>query len=81
MVLQEYSNHNSVLYKVYVLGDLVKVYQRPSLPNLTQRARNIAFDSQKPYPSEKDFDGSLEPGEEAYANGYKSIVADSEELS
>jgi hypothetical protein len=33
-VLQEYVNHNALLYKVYVLGDTVKVYQRPSLPNL-----------------------------------------------
>ena len=33
-VLQEYVNHDAVLYKVYVLGDMVKVYQRPSLPNL-----------------------------------------------
>ena len=33
-VLQEYVNHDAVLYKVYVLGDIVKVYQRPSLPNL-----------------------------------------------
>jgi inositol-1,3,4-trisphosphate 5/6-kinase / inositol-tetrakisphosphate 1-kinase len=31
---QEYSNHDAVLYKVYVLGQHVSVHQRRSLPNL-----------------------------------------------
>jgi len=33
-LLQEYLNHNGRLYKVYVLGNLVWVFPRPSLPNL-----------------------------------------------
>merc|ERR1712176_360123 len=58
-LLQEYANHNSVLYKVYVLGDTVWVFSRPSLPNLPI-SYNISsldydhsyveFDSQQPYP-------------------------------
>jgi inositol-1,3,4-trisphosphate 5/6-kinase/inositol-tetrakisphosphate 1-kinase len=31
---QEYANHDSLLYKVYVLGDHVSVHKRRSLPNL-----------------------------------------------
>jgi Inositol 1,3,4-trisphosphate 5/6-kinase ATP-grasp domain len=32
---QEYSNHDAVLYKVYVLGQHVSVHQRRSLPAAT----------------------------------------------
>ena len=64
-LLQEYANHDAVLYKVYVLGNNVRVYQRPSLPNLppldtfadegkTTESRHspsyVDFDSQRPYP-------------------------------
>jgi len=35
-LIQEYVNHNAVLYKCYVLGDRVFVYPRASLPNLPQ---------------------------------------------
>lgn len=64
-LLQEYANHGAVLYKVYVLGNNVRVYQRPSLPNLPplgtssrqategnhQRSPSyVDFDSQRPYP-------------------------------
>ncbi|KAL7579811.1 hypothetical protein ACA910_021943 [Epithemia clementina (nom. ined.)] len=62
-LLQEYANHNALLYKVYVLGDFVSVYKRRSLPNLppsTTTPRKdapvvIEFDSQRPYPRLKDF--------------------------
>lgn len=62
-LLQEYANHNSVLYKVYVLGDFVSVYKRRSLPNLPSSITTprqgvpvvIEFDSQRPYPRLKDF--------------------------
>ena len=33
-LLQEYTNHDGLLYKVYVLGNRVWVFPRPSLPNL-----------------------------------------------
>lgn len=33
-LLQEYANHDGVLFKVYVLGKKVWVFQRTSLPNL-----------------------------------------------
>lgn len=59
-LLQEYANHDGVLYKVYVLGNNVHVYQRPSLPNLPPLYRDggsrsqgpsyVDFDSQRPYP-------------------------------
>lgn len=61
-LLQEYANHDAVLYKVYVLGDLIHVFRRPSLPNLPTEAKELAplnpyveFDSQRPYPNLQDF--------------------------
>ena len=65
-LLQEYVNHDAVLYKIYVLGDFVSVYKRRSLPNLpsyskmitspqTDAAVVVEFDSQRPYPRLKDF--------------------------
>lgn len=70
-LLQSYANHDGVLYKVYVLGDIVKVFPRKSLPNLPQRQCMdnlddrycfVEFDSQRPYPQLVDLlptDGSL----------------------
>ena len=62
-ILQEYSNHDGVLFKVYVLGDDVFVFERPSLPNLPIGECNhgasgsyVEFDSQRPYPKLADFD-------------------------
>jgi Inositol 1,3,4-trisphosphate 5/6-kinase ATP-grasp domain/Inositol 1,3,4-trisphosphate 5/6-kinase pre-ATP-grasp domain len=67
---QEYSNHDAVLYKVYVLGQHVSVHQRRSLPNLPLLSvtksgntgapdgtlkRYVEFDSQRPYPRLVDF--------------------------
>ena len=60
-IVQEYVNHNATLYKVYVLGDFVSVFDRPSLPNLpndvSSRATTdlVKFDSQRPYPNMNDF--------------------------
>lgn len=61
-LLQEYSNHDGILFKVYVLGDKVWVFQRPSLPNLPtgeimegEGRGFVEFDSQRPYPSLDDF--------------------------
>ena len=57
-LLQQYSNHDGILFKVYVLGDKVWVFQRPSMPNLPQGEIGegqghgfVEFDSQKAYPT------------------------------
>jgi inositol-1,3,4-trisphosphate 5/6-kinase/inositol-tetrakisphosphate 1-kinase len=56
---QEYANHDSLLYKVYVLGDHVSVHKRRSLPNLPVDVKSsksyVEFDSQRPYPRLTDF--------------------------
>lgn len=67
-LLQEYANHDGLLYKVYVLGNKVWVFQRPSLPNLPIGESSssqhdgkieckgfVEFDSQRPYPTLDDF--------------------------
>ena len=58
-IVQQYHDHDEVLYKVYVLGDDVTVFQRPSLPNLSALSgpalRSLAFDSRHAYPSLQDF--------------------------
>jgi len=38
-----------------VLGDLINVAERRSLPNLSADARRVQFDTQQQYPSELDF--------------------------
>jgi inositol-1,3,4-trisphosphate 5/6-kinase/inositol-tetrakisphosphate 1-kinase len=60
-IIQEYINHNASLYKVYVLGKNVFVYERTSLPNLPPTDQmdiaidSLEFDSQRPYPRLNDF--------------------------
>lgn len=59
-IVQEFINHNATLYKVYVLGDFVSVYERHSLPDLpedlsTATVDLVEFDSQRPYPNLTDF--------------------------
>ena len=61
-LLQEYANHNSILFKVYVLGDTVHVFSRPSIPDLPTHPNDlqhldpyVEFDSQHPYPTLADF--------------------------
>jgi inositol-1,3,4-trisphosphate 5/6-kinase/inositol-tetrakisphosphate 1-kinase len=61
-LLQEYSNHDGILYKVYVLGNKQWVYRRSSLPNLPEGESEdqngsgfVEFDSQRPYPTLEDF--------------------------
>lgn len=60
-LLQDYSNHDGVLYKVYVLGDMVQVFPRVSLPNLPEQECTdekyafVEFDSQRTYPTLRDF--------------------------
>ena len=61
-ILQEYENHGGALFKVYVLGDTVRVFPRNSLPNLPRGEQGcsehpgyVEFDSQRPYPRLDDF--------------------------
>jgi inositol-1,3,4-trisphosphate 5/6-kinase/inositol-tetrakisphosphate 1-kinase len=66
-IIQEYANHDGKLYKVYVLGNRVWVFPRPSLPNLPMGKdminvgngnithHYVDFDSQRPYPTLCDF--------------------------
>ena len=61
-LLQEYANHSSTLYKVYVLGDDIHVFSRLSLPDLPNETMElnllnpyVEFDSQRPYPRLSDF--------------------------
>lgn len=68
---QEYSNHDAILYKVYVLGTHVSVHQRRSLPNLPRHGNTssssssalsyVEFDSQRPYPRLADFGVAVAP--------------------
>jgi inositol-1,3,4-trisphosphate 5/6-kinase/inositol-tetrakisphosphate 1-kinase len=63
-VMQQFYNHDDKLYKIYVLGNEVMVYKRPSLPNLdiksikdgsNETIRSVAFDSRHTYPKLEDF--------------------------
>ncbi len=58
-VVQQYHDHDSNFFKVYVIGEDVMLFRRPSLPNLTninsKAVKNIAFNSRHTYPSIEDF--------------------------
>ena len=57
-IVQQYFNHDAILYKVYVMDDEVMIYKRKSLPNLTKnlsQLRSVAFDSRLSYPTLTDF--------------------------
>lgn len=62
-MVQQYHDHDDILYKVYVIDTDVMVFRRQSLPNLfvgaeaSARAglRSVAFDSRKQYPTYADF--------------------------
>jgi len=48
-LVQEFYNHNSTIFKVFVVGDRLHVEKRKSLPNLpTDYEETIYFDSQQP---------------------------------
>jgi len=51
LIAQQFINHNSTLYKVYVLGERVFYQVKPSLKNfdLSINQSIITFDSQKPF--------------------------------
>lgn len=74
-ILQEYKNHGGVLFKVYVLGDTVRVFPRNSLPNLPRGEQGcskhpgyVEFDSQRPYPRLDDFGLLSEAAENCQRN-------------
>ena len=56
MLLQEFINHSSHLFKGYVLGDTISVAERRSLPNLVAGdAQQVHFNTQEEYPTTEDF--------------------------
>ena len=56
MLLQEFINHSSHLFKGYVLGDMISVAERRSLPNLVAGdAQQVHFNTQEEYPTTEDF--------------------------
>jgi hypothetical protein len=67
--LQEFVNHSSRLFKGYVLGDIINVAERRSLPNLVAgTAQHVHFNTQESYPTSKDFhpqDDDSAPKDEA----------------
>ena len=77
---QEYSNHDSLLHKVYVLGEHVSVHKRRSLPNLPRGRKSkkgfLAFDSQRPYPRLSDFEFE-DPATPSISSSIKEIENDS----
>ena len=79
VVIQEYKNHDSVLYKAYVMGDKVEVFIRPSLPNIhaNSRSRSILFDSQLGYPTTEDMQYDFT---ETIDKGYTEIKKHSKEI-
>jgi len=49
MIAQEFLNHNSVIFKVFVIGEYSSSIKRKSVPNIIpNQSRTIFFDSQKP---------------------------------
>ncbi|KAG1693890.1 hypothetical protein DVH05_022810 [Phytophthora capsici] len=53
---QEFVNHSNRLFKGYVLGDIINVAERRSLPNLVAgTAQQVHFNTQEKYPTSKDF--------------------------
>ncbi|KAL6044064.1 inositol-1,3,4-trisphosphate 5/6-kinase [Balamuthia mandrillaris] len=53
IMVQEYYNHNAIIFKVFMVDDYLHVVRRASLKNLDPSAtENIVFNSQKPVPEE-----------------------------
>jgi len=49
MIAQEFKNHNSTIFKIFVVGDYLNVVKRKSLPNMPNNLQEtIFFDSQHP---------------------------------
>lgn len=83
-IIQEYVNHNAALYKVYVLGDRVYVYERSSLPNLPSTDEietavdSLEFDSQRPYPCIQDF--GIQSHQQALSTHATTVSVTSDEV-
>lgn len=50
LIVQEYINHDKTVYKVYVIGDDVKYFQRKSCSNLVSGSSMVSFRSDQPWP-------------------------------
>ncbi len=83
-VLQQYHNHDAVFHKVYVIGDCVMMFRRPSLPNFSldgsagpdsEGVHVIPFDSRKPYPTLQNYHGRGITIEENISAGMKDTEA------
>jgi len=69
IVIQEYYNHNETLFKVSVVGEVVQVKVRTSLPNLPDNLHgSLTFDSQKPYPTVEDFGAKGQSAQPSFPN-------------
>ncbi|KAN0034027.1 hypothetical protein ACTFIV_000507 [Dictyostelium citrinum] len=52
MLIQEFINHNAIIYKVFAIGDYIHVVHRKSIRNMNENENElIKFDSQKPFPA------------------------------
>ena len=84
-IIQQYRDHSSTFYKVYVIDKDVLVYRRPSLPDL-ERLRNIGVQTlPSPVPSSEgdnvvagnETDRHTDSTTVRATEGVKSIVFDS----
>ncbi|KAH7462996.1 Inositol-tetrakisphosphate 1-kinase [Phytophthora ramorum] len=70
---QEFINHSSRLFKGYVLGGIINVAERRSLPNLVAgTAHHVHFNTQENYPTSKDFHPHADDGtsQDEVVNGW-----------
>ncbi|EGC40315.1 hypothetical protein DICPUDRAFT_146695 [Dictyostelium purpureum] len=52
MLIQQFINHDGIIYKVFAIGDYIHVVHKKSIRNMNQNETElIKFDSQKPFPS------------------------------
>ncbi|KAJ0402591.1 hypothetical protein ATCC90586_003437 [Pythium insidiosum] len=73
VIYQEFINHSGRLFKGYVLGDIINVAERRSLPNLQANdTRSLAFNTQEKYPTAQDFDASTTAQSSASASSPSS---------
>lgn len=76
-IVQQYIDHDDNFFKVYVIGNDIMYYQRPSTPNLTNstaisssKLKSIFFDSRCMYPKLKDF---MEIDNDNNSNNYDKV--------
>ncbi|DAZ97386.1 TPA: hypothetical protein N0F65_003409 [Lagenidium giganteum] len=60
-IYQTFINHSGRLFKGYVLGPLINVAERRSLPNIAAGANHVHFNTQEQYPTTEDFHGEDHP--------------------